>query len=42
MFIHREEVYNFYPIAFFRNLDQNPLTTVEDPYLFNLPALKYL
>ncbi|XP_040845271.1 leucine-rich repeat-containing protein 37A2-like isoform X2 [Ochotona curzoniae] len=24
------------------NLDQNPLTTVEDPYLFNLPALKYL
>ncbi|XP_058531835.1 leucine-rich repeat-containing protein 37A2-like [Ochotona princeps] len=24
------------------NLDQNPLTTIEDSYLFNLPALKYL
>ncbi|XP_058531783.1 leucine-rich repeat-containing protein 37A3-like [Ochotona princeps] len=24
------------------NLDQNPLTTVEDSYLFNLPALKHV
>nr|KAF6416164.1 hypothetical protein HJG59_009461 [Molossus molossus] len=26
----------------FRILNANPLTTVQDPYLFNLPALKYL
>uniref|UniRef100_G3SJC0 Leucine-rich repeat-containing protein 37 N-terminal domain-containing protein n=1 Tax=Gorilla gorilla gorilla TaxID=9595 RepID=G3SJC0_GORGO len=39
---HIENAGNFNFIAFFRILNRNPLTTVEDPYLFELPALKYL
>ncbi|XP_045381850.1 leucine-rich repeat-containing protein 37B-like isoform X3 [Lemur catta] len=30
------------PLHFFRILNQNPLATVEDSYLYKLPALKYL
>lgn len=37
-----ENADNFNSIAFFRILNRNPLTTVEDSYLFKLPALKYL
>lgn len=33
---------NFNSIAFFRILDRNPLTIVEDSYLLKLPALRYL
>ncbi|XP_058561169.1 leucine-rich repeat-containing protein 37A2-like isoform X13 [Neofelis nebulosa] len=33
---------NFNSIAFFRIISRNPLSTVEDSYLFKLPALKYL
>ncbi|XP_057570736.1 leucine-rich repeat-containing protein 37A3-like isoform X1 [Hippopotamus amphibius kiboko] len=37
-----ENANNFNSIPFSRILNRNPLTTVEDSYLFKLPALKYL
>uniref|UniRef100_A0A8C6C5D8 LRRC37A/B like protein 1 C-terminal domain-containing protein n=1 Tax=Monodon monoceros TaxID=40151 RepID=A0A8C6C5D8_MONMO len=37
-----ENADNFNSIPFFRILNRNPLTTVEDSHLFKLPALKYL
>lgn len=37
-----ENADNFNSITFFRILNRNPLTAVQDPYLFKLPALKYL
>ena len=37
-----ENADNFNSIPFFRILNHNPLTRVEDSYLFKLPALKCL
>ncbi|XP_033623555.1 leucine-rich repeat-containing protein 37A2-like isoform X2 [Fukomys damarensis] len=40
--MHIENTDNFNSIAFFRILNHNPLTTIEDSSLLKLPALKYL
>lgn len=40
--MHIENSGNFNCFVFFRILNHNPLTIVEDPYFFKLPALKYL
>lgn len=40
--MHIENADNFSYFVFFRILSRNPLTIVEDPYFFKLPAVKYL